>query len=293
MAPSRRWRTLPRPMPSFHATTPTRQFLPLSLRLLHSRIRAKTIDSGRLGLKIRLEIERSRTKSYFSAFHVLLPLLGWYRNLFSLSLLQNAAQSHGGAFITPAPAAATALPPAYAYYYSGGVMPGSYQFGAPALYPVSAAASGHQGSGAGAQYGKGPSLGGAGGVQGAAGGAQSAAGSGAGVPGSTQQTASPYASYGSSYDDFSKSVYGSVGVGSGGVAAQAAKIGGVQGSNQGGQGGGVQGSQGGPSGAQGSTDLSVGPNVYGKSHSQLGKINVSHFFLLLFTFFFVLWLRML
>jgi len=100
-----------------------------------------------------------------------------------------------------------------------------------------------------------------------------AAGSGAGGPGSTQQTASPYASYGSSYDDFSKSVYGSVGVGSGGVAAQAAKIGGVQGSNQGGQGGGVQGSQGGPSGAQGSTDLSVGPNVYGKSHSQLGKIN--------------------
>merc|ERR1712116_3622 len=72
------------------------------------------------------------------------------------SLSQNAAQSHGGAFITPAAAAAAPLTPAYAYYYSGGVMPGGYQFGAPAaLYPVSAAASVHAGSGAAAQYGKG------------------------------------------------------------------------------------------------------------------------------------------
>lgn len=173
--------------------------------------------------------------------------------------IKNAAQSHGGAFITPAPAAATALPPAYAYYYSGGVMPGGYQFGAPALYPVSAAASGHAGSGAATQYGKGGPLGGGG--AGAAQSGQTTVGSTGGGP--STGTAS-YASYGSSYDEFSKSVYGSVGVGS--AAGQAAKIGGV-------------GASGGPSGvgATGSADLSVGPNVYGKSHSQLGKINVNTF----------------
>lgn len=175
--------------------------------------------------------------------------------------VQNAAQSHGGAFITPAPAAATALPPAYAYYYSGGVMPGGYQFGAPAaLYPVSAAASGHAGSGAGGQYGKGGPLGGGGGGTGAAQSGQ-AAGGNAGAGGPSTGTAS-YANYGSAYDDFSKSVYGSVGVGS--AAGQAAKIGGV-------------GASAGPSGvgAAGSADLGVGQAVYGKSHSQLGKISVS------------------
>ncbi len=167
---------------------------------------------------------------------------------------QNAAQSHGGAFITPAAAAATPLTPAYAYYYSGGVMPGGYQFGAPAaLYPVSAATSGHAASGA-AQYGKG-GLSGSG--TGAAQSGQSSGGVNAGGP--SNATASGYASYGSSYEDFSKAVYNSVSVGS--AAAQTAKIGGV-------------GASTGPSvGATGSADL--GPTVYGKTHNQLGKINVS------------------
>lgn len=167
------------------------------------------------------------------------------------SLSQNAAQSHGGAFITPAAAAATPLTPAYAYYYSGGVMPGGYQFSAPALYPVSAATSGHAASNA-AQYGKGGLSGsGTGGAQSG----QTSGGATAGGP--SNATASGYASYGSTYDDFSKAVYNSVGVGS--AAGQAGKIGGV-------------GASTGPSvGATGSADL--GPNVYGKTHNQLGKIN--------------------
>jgi len=173
------------------------------------------------------------------------------------SLSQNAAQSHGGAFITPAAAAATPLTPAYAYYYSGGVMPGGYQFGAPAaLYPVSAAASVHAGSGAAAQYGKGGPLGGSG-----AGTAQSGQTTGSGTGGGPSSATASYASYGSSYDDFSKSVYGSVGVGN--ASGPTAKIGGV-------------GAPAGPSGVGtvGSADLGgVGPNVYGKTHSQLGKIN--------------------
>ena len=65
--------------------------------------------------------------------------------------------------------------------------------------------------------------------------------------GPSNATASGYASYGSTYDDFSKAVYNSVGVGS--AAGQAGKIGGV-------------GASTGPSvGATGSADL--GPNVYG------------------------------
>lgn len=132
-------------------------------------------------------------------------------------------------------------------------MPGGYQFGAPAaLYPVSAATSGHAASGA-AQYGKG-GLSGSG--TGATQSGQTSAAASAGGP--TNASASGYASYGSTYDDFSKAVYNSVNVGS--TAAQTAKIGGV-------------GASSGPSvGATGSTDL--GPNVYGKTHNQLGKINV-------------------
>lgn len=76
--------------------------------------------------------------------------------------------------------------------------------------------------------------------------------------GPSNATASGYASYGSTYDDFSKAVYNSVGVGS--SAGQGEKIGGVSAST-------------GPSvGAAGSADL--GPNVYGKTKSQLDKINV-------------------
>ena len=164
--------------------------------------------------------------------------------------LQNVAQSHGGAFITPAAAAPTPLPATYAYYYSGGVMPGGFQYGAP-LYPVSAAASGHAGSGAAAaaQYGKGGPLGAT--ATAAAPSAQTTA------AGPTNATASGYASYGSTdYDGF-KSMYNAVGS----AGAQAAKMGGV-------------GASSGPSSAAGSGDLGVGPNVYGKTHNQLGKINV-------------------
>ena len=76
--------------------------------------------------------------------------------------------------------------------------------------------------------------------------------------GPSNATASGYASYGSTYDDFSKAVYNSVGVGS--SAGQGEKISGVSAST-------------GPSvGAAGSADL--GPNVYGKTNSQLDKINV-------------------
>ena len=134
-------------------------------------------------------------------------------------------------------------------------MPGGYtvnQFGAPAaLYPVSAATSGHAASGA-AQYGKG-GLSGSG--TGAAQSGQSSGGATAGGP--SNATASGYASYGSTYDDFSKAVYNSVGVGSAG--GQTAKIGGA--------------STGPSVGAAGSADL--GPTVYGKTHNQLGTINVS------------------
>ena len=149
-------------------------------------------------------------------------------------------------------------------------MPGGYQFSAPAaLYPVSAAASGHPG-GAGAgnaatQYGKaGPMGGGATGSS--SGGAQSgqtqSGGGGAGGGGQSNAggAASGYASYGSTYDEFSKSVYGSVSAG-----GQATKIGGSGSAGAGGPSG-VGG------GASGSADL--GPNVYGKTHNQLSKINV-------------------
>ena len=137
-------------------------------------------------------------------------------------------------------------------------MPGGYQFGAPAaLYPVSAAASVHAGSGAAAQYGKGGPLGGSGAAT-----AQSGQTTGSGTGGGPSSATASYASYGSTYDDFSKSVYASVGVGN--ASGPTAKIGGV-------------GAPAGPSGvgAAGSADLGgVGPNVYGKTHSQLGKINV-------------------
>jgi hypothetical protein len=173
------------------------------------------------------------------------------------SLSQTAAQSHGGAFITPAAAAAaTPLTPAYAYYYNAGVMSGGYQFSAPAaLYPVSAAASGHAGSGAAVQYGKGGPLGASGAAT-----AQAGQTSGSGTGGGPSAGTASYSTYGSSYDDFPKSVYGSVGVGS--AAGPAAKMGGV-------------GAPVGPTGvgAAGSTDLGVGPNAYGKTHSQLSKIN--------------------
>lgn len=133
-------------------------------------------------------------------------------------------------------------------------MPGGYQFGAPAaLYPVSAATSGHAASGA-AQYGKG---GLSGSNTGAAQSGQTSAGANAGGP--SNATASGYGSYGSTYDDFSKAVYNSVGVGS--AAAQTAKIGGV-------------GASTGPS-VGGTSSADLGPTVYGKAHNQLGKINVS------------------
>lgn len=151
-------------------------------------------------------------------------------------------------------------------------MPGSYQFGAPAaLYPVSAAASGHAG-GAGNpvnQYGKtgGPLSGtGASGAAGSQSGGQTGqvassggnAGSAGVVTGQSNAAGATsgggYASYGSTYDEFSKSVYGSVSAG-----GQATKMGG--------------GSGGPSSGTTGSgADLS-----YGKSQHQLGKINVISF----------------
>ena len=132
-------------------------------------------------------------------------------------------------------------------------MPGGYQFGAPAaLYPVSAAASGHAGSGAAAQYGKGPL--GATATAAAPSAQTTASASGAGP---TNATGSAYASYGSTDYDV-KSMYN--------AAAQTAKMGGV-------------GASTGPSvvSAAGSADLGVGPNVYGKAHNQLGKINVIQF----------------
>jgi hypothetical protein len=90
------------------------------------------------------------------------------------------------------------------------------------------------------------------------GGAQSGQTSEGATAGPSNATASGYASYGSTYDDFSKAVYNSVGVGS--SAGQGEKIGGVSAST-------------GPSvGAAGSSDL--GPNVYGNTNSQLDKINV-------------------
>ena len=116
-----RWLTLLVPMQSSRAMKITLQFLPRYLRLVFN-------------------------------FLIFLSILILFWSCFFLIFDQNAAQSHGGAFITPAAAAATPLTPAYAYYYSGGVMPGGYQFGAPAvLYPVSPAPSGHAASN-GAQY---------------------------------------------------------------------------------------------------------------------------------------------
>ena len=69
-------------------------------------------------------------------------------------------------------------------------MPGGYQFGAPALYPVSASASGHAGSGATAQYGK--PLGGT--ATAAAQSGQTAGGATSAGP--SNATASGYPSYG-------------------------------------------------------------------------------------------------
>lgn len=45
--------------------------------------------------------------------------------------LQSATQAHQQPMINP-----TGLPPGYAYFYGGGMMPGSFQYGTPAIYPV-------------------------------------------------------------------------------------------------------------------------------------------------------------
>uniref|UniRef100_A0A023FB72 Putative ubiquitin-associated protein 2 n=2 Tax=Triatoma infestans TaxID=30076 RepID=A0A023FB72_TRIIF len=50
------------------------------------------------------------------------------------------------------------MPPAYAYFYGGSMIPGNFQFGGPTIYPVPAAGttSGHNNT-SGGPYGKGPS----------------------------------------------------------------------------------------------------------------------------------------
>nr|CAD7432838.1 unnamed protein product [Timema monikensis] len=44
---------------------------------------------------------------------------------------QNATQAHQQPMLN-----ATTLPPGYAYFYGGGMVPGSFQYGTPAIYPV-------------------------------------------------------------------------------------------------------------------------------------------------------------
>lgn len=60
---------------------------------------------------------------------------------------QNATQPHQQPMLNP-----TALPPGYAYFY-GGMMPGSFQYGTPAIYPMPPATNAH-GSTSSTQYPK-------------------------------------------------------------------------------------------------------------------------------------------
>ncbi|PSN51238.1 hypothetical protein C0J52_10552 [Blattella germanica] len=61
---------------------------------------------------------------------------------------QNATQAHQQPMLNP-----TALPPGYAYFYGGGMMPGSFQYGTPAIYPMPPATNAH-GSTTSTQYPK-------------------------------------------------------------------------------------------------------------------------------------------
>ncbi|XP_063238119.1 protein lingerer isoform X3 [Bacillus rossius redtenbacheri] len=61
---------------------------------------------------------------------------------------QNVTQAHQQPMLN-----ATTLPPAYAYFYGGGMMPGSFQYGTPALYPMPPATNTH-GSSSSTQYAK-------------------------------------------------------------------------------------------------------------------------------------------
>ncbi|KAK7867696.1 hypothetical protein R5R35_011563 [Gryllus longicercus] len=51
---------------------------------------------------------------------------------------QNATQAHQQPMLNP-----TALPPGYAYFYGGGMMPGGFQYGTPAIYPMPPATNTH------------------------------------------------------------------------------------------------------------------------------------------------------
>lgn len=61
---------------------------------------------------------------------------------------QSATQAHQQPMLNP-----TALPPGYAYFYGGGMMPGSFQYGTPAIYPMPPATNAH-GSTSSTQYPK-------------------------------------------------------------------------------------------------------------------------------------------
>lgn len=61
---------------------------------------------------------------------------------------QNATQAHQQPMLNP-----TALPPGYAYFYGGGMMPGGFQYGTPAIYPMPPATNAH-GSTTSTQYAK-------------------------------------------------------------------------------------------------------------------------------------------
>ncbi|XP_046996381.1 protein lingerer isoform X3 [Schistocerca americana] len=51
---------------------------------------------------------------------------------------QNATQAHQQPMLNP-----SALPPGYAYFYGGGMMPGSFQYGTPAIYQMPPATNAH------------------------------------------------------------------------------------------------------------------------------------------------------
>ncbi|XP_021931150.1 protein lingerer isoform X4 [Zootermopsis nevadensis] len=61
---------------------------------------------------------------------------------------QSATQAHQQPMLNPTP-----LPPGYAYFYGGGMMPGSFQYGTPAIYPMPPATNTH-GSTSTTQYPK-------------------------------------------------------------------------------------------------------------------------------------------
>nr|CAD7196532.1 unnamed protein product [Timema douglasi] len=61
---------------------------------------------------------------------------------------QNATQAHQQPMLN-----ATTLPPGYAYFYGGGMVPGSFQYGTPAIYPMAPATNTH-GSTTSTQYPK-------------------------------------------------------------------------------------------------------------------------------------------